>query len=54
MASATELDLPVFLYGELAGRAQIMMKGYYKQDDKTRDLFWYDGLGLASVVFAWA
>ena len=22
-----------------------MMKGYYKQDDKTRDLFWYDAEG---------
>jgi acyl-CoA synthetase (AMP-forming)/AMP-acid ligase II len=34
--------LPQGEVGELAGRAQIMMKGYYKQDDKTRDLFWYD------------
>ena len=24
-----------------------MMKGYYKQDDKTRDLFWYDDRGPA-------
>jgi long-chain acyl-CoA synthetase len=34
--------LPQGEVGEIAGRAQIMMKGYYKQDDKTRDLFWYD------------
>jgi long-chain acyl-CoA synthetase len=34
--------LPQGEIGELAGRAQIMMKGYYKQEDKTRDLFWYD------------
>src|SRR5690242_8212426 len=34
--------LPQGAVGELAGRAQIMMKGYYKQEDKTRDLFWYD------------
>ncbi len=31
--------------GELAGRAQVMMKGYYKQTDKTRDLFWHDADG---------
>jgi len=34
--------LPQGEVGELAGRAQIMMKGYYKQPDKTRDLLWYD------------
>jgi acyl-CoA synthetase (AMP-forming)/AMP-acid ligase II len=34
--------LPRGEVGELAGRAQIMMKGYYKQPDKTRDLFWHD------------
>jgi long-chain acyl-CoA synthetase len=34
--------LPQGEVGELAGRAQIMMKGYYKQDAKTRELFWYD------------
>ena len=34
--------LPQGEVGELAGRAQVMMKGYYKQTDKTRDLFWYD------------
>jgi len=34
--------LPQGEVGELAGRAQAMMKGYYKQDDKTRDLFWHD------------
>lgn len=34
--------LPQGEVGELAGRAQAMMKGYYKQADKTRDLFWYD------------
>ena len=34
--------LPQGEVGELAGRGQVMMKGYYKQDDKTRDLFWYD------------
>jgi acyl-CoA synthetase (AMP-forming)/AMP-acid ligase II len=37
--------LPQGEVGELAGRAQVMMKGYYKQDDKTRDLFWYDDQG---------
>ena len=37
--------LPQGEVGELAGRAQIMMKGYYKQDDKTRDLFWRDAAG---------
>jgi acyl-CoA synthetase (AMP-forming)/AMP-acid ligase II len=37
--------LPQGEVGELAGRAQIMMKGYYKQDDKTRDLFWHDAAG---------
>ena len=34
--------LPQGEVGELAGRAQAMMKGYYKQSDKTRDLFWHD------------
>jgi len=34
--------LPRGAVGELAGRAELMMKGYYKQADKTRDLFWYD------------
>ena len=34
--------LPQGEVGELAGRAQAMMKGYYKQTDKTRDLFWHD------------
>ncbi|WIM13172.1 class I adenylate-forming enzyme family protein [Enhydrobacter sp.] len=34
--------LPQGEVGELAGRAQLMMKGYYKQSDKTRDLFWHD------------
>jgi len=37
--------LPQGEVGELAGRAQAMMKGYYKQSDKTRDLFWYDKNG---------
>ena len=37
--------LPQGEVGELAGRAQVMMKGYYKQSDKTRDLFWYDREG---------
>ncbi|MBV8192277.1 MAG: AMP-binding protein, partial [Alphaproteobacteria bacterium] len=37
--------LPRGAVGELAGRAQIMMKGYYKQPDKTRDLLWYDEQG---------
>ena len=37
--------LPRGEVGELAGRAQVMMKGYYKQDDKTRDLFWHDAEG---------
>jgi acyl-CoA synthetase (AMP-forming)/AMP-acid ligase II len=34
--------LPQGEVGELAGHNQIMMKGYYKQPDKTQDLFWYD------------
>ena len=34
--------LPRGEVGELAGRAELMMKGYYKQADKTRDLFWHD------------
>ncbi|MDI1287527.1 MAG: AMP-binding protein [Reyranella sp.] len=34
--------LPQGEVGELAGRAPLMMKGYYKQDDKTRELFWHD------------
>jgi len=37
--------LPQGEVGELAGRAQIMMKGYYRQDDKTRELFWHDPQG---------
>ena len=37
--------LPQGEVGELAGRAQLMMKGYYKQADKTRDLLWYDENG---------
>jgi acyl-CoA synthetase (AMP-forming)/AMP-acid ligase II len=37
--------LPQGEVGELAGRAQAMMKGYYKQSDKTRDLFWHDEEG---------
>ena len=37
--------LPRGEVGELAGRAAVMMKGYYKQDDKTRDLFWHDAEG---------
>jgi acyl-CoA synthetase (AMP-forming)/AMP-acid ligase II len=37
--------LPRGEVGELAGRAQLMMKGYYKQPDKTRDLFWHDDKG---------
>jgi long-chain acyl-CoA synthetase len=37
--------LPQGEVGELAGRAQLMMKGYYKQDDKTRELFWHDKAG---------
>ncbi|MSP77314.1 MAG: 4-coumarate--CoA ligase [Rhodospirillaceae bacterium] len=31
--------------GEIAGRAPMMMKGYYKQAEKTRELFWYDRSG---------
>src|SRR5258707_1115973 len=34
--------LPQGEVGELAGRGQVMKKGYYKQADKTRDLFWHD------------
>lgn len=35
-------ELPQGEVGELAGRGQAMMMGYYKQADKTRDLFWHD------------
>ena len=38
-------ELPQGEVGEIAGRAEMMMKGYYKQDDKTRELFWYDEKG---------
>jgi acyl-CoA synthetase (AMP-forming)/AMP-acid ligase II len=38
-------ELPQGEVGELAGRGQVMMKGYYKQADKTRDLFWHDADG---------
>ncbi|MDP3241127.1 MAG: class I adenylate-forming enzyme family protein [Reyranella sp.] len=38
-------ELPQGEVGEIAGRAEMMMKGYYKQDDKTRELFWYDADG---------
>jgi acyl-CoA synthetase (AMP-forming)/AMP-acid ligase II len=38
-------ELPQGEVGELAGRGQVMMKGYYKQADKTRDLFWHDKHG---------
>jgi acyl-CoA synthetase (AMP-forming)/AMP-acid ligase II len=37
--------LPAGEVGELAGRAPLMMKGYYKQAGKTRDLFWHDENG---------
>jgi len=35
-------ELPQGEVGELVGRAPLMMKGYYKQDAKTRELFWHD------------
>ena len=35
-------ELPAGEVGEIAGRAALMMKGYYKQVEKTRELFWYD------------
>ncbi len=35
-------ELPQGEVGEIVGRAEMMMKGYYKQDAKTRELFWYD------------
>ena len=35
-------ELPQGEVGEIVGRATLMMKGYYKQPDKTQDLFWYD------------
>ena len=37
--------LPQGEVGELAGRAQVMMKGYYKQTDKTKELLWHDADG---------
>ena len=37
--------LPQGEVGELAGRAQAMMKGYYKQTGKTHELFWHDREG---------
>jgi acyl-CoA synthetase (AMP-forming)/AMP-acid ligase II len=35
-------ELPQGEIGEVVGRAAMMMKGYYKQPGKTRELFWYD------------
>jgi long-chain acyl-CoA synthetase len=35
-------EVPQGEIGEIAGRAPMMMKGYYKQDAKTRELFWHD------------
>jgi long-chain acyl-CoA synthetase len=34
--------LPQGEIGEIVGRAALMMKGYYKQPGKTREMFWYD------------
>ncbi|HYW05273.1 MAG TPA: AMP-binding protein [Gammaproteobacteria bacterium] len=31
--------------GEVAGRSEAMMTGYYKRPDKTGELLWYDGQG---------
>lgn len=38
-------ELPRGEVGEIAGRAPLMMKGYYKQPGKTRELFWHDPQG---------
>jgi long-chain acyl-CoA synthetase len=35
-------EVPAGEIGEIAGAAPAMMKGYYKQDAKTRELFWFD------------
>jgi acyl-CoA synthetase (AMP-forming)/AMP-acid ligase II len=35
-------ELPPGEIGEIVGRNAMMMKGYYKQPDKTRELFWHD------------
>ncbi len=39
-------ELPRGEIGEIVGRAAMMMKGYYKQAAKTRELFWHDKDGL--------
>ncbi len=39
-------ELPQGEVGEVVGRAAMMMKGYYKQPGKTRELFWHDRDGL--------
>ncbi len=31
--------------GEIVGRSEAMMTGYYKRPEKTRELFWYDAQG---------
>jgi acyl-CoA synthetase (AMP-forming)/AMP-acid ligase II len=39
-------ELPRGEVGEIVGRAAMMMKGYYKQPGKTRELCWHDKDGL--------
>lgn len=39
-------ELPPGEIGEIVGRNAMMMKGYYKQPGKTREMFWYDPDGV--------
>ncbi|MFM0088801.1 class I adenylate-forming enzyme family protein [Paraburkholderia sediminicola] len=38
-------ELPAGSVGEIVGRAALMMNGYYRNIDKTRELLWYDSEG---------
>ena len=39
-------ELPPGQIGEIVGRNAMMMKGYYKQPGKTREMFWHDTDGV--------
>ena len=39
-------ELPQGEVGEIVGRNAMMMKGYYKQPGKTREMFWHDKDGV--------
>jgi long-chain acyl-CoA synthetase len=38
-------ELPLGSVGEIVGRSHLMMKGYYKRPERTRELFWRDSEG---------